>query len=252
MKLSASQPFVVSHGDAPVILEAPEHAFDAIAVLVSLSVEGVGLLSIGLVWNDGLDVLSQQTGAPMVGVIGIVGEQVARPGQMAGEHDGALDVGGLPGCQIEGQGPALFVAQGMDLGVSSAFSATDGLSRSPPFSAAGTAMRLDVGGVDGDLFRRPGQGLRQSREQVLPMAALRPAVIAIVNSRRRAVSRRAVPPPAARLENVNDAADDPPVILAPLARRVVRKMRLDRRPLLVRKPKLITHASKPPSKVSRH
>ena len=69
----------------------------------------------------------------MVGVIGLVGEQVARPGQMAGEHDGALDVSGLPGCQIEGQGPALFVAQGMDLGVSSAFSATDGLSRSPPF-----------------------------------------------------------------------------------------------------------------------
>ena len=94
-------------------------------------------------------------------------------------------------------------------------------------------MRLDVGGVDGDLFRRPGQGLRQSREQVLPMAALRPAVLAIVNRRRRAVSRRAVAPPAARLENVNDAADDPPVIHAPLVRRVVRKMRLDRRPLLV-------------------
>ena len=37
----------------------------------------------------------------------------------------------------------------------------------------------------------------------------------------------------ARLENLNYAADDPPVILAPLARRVVGKMRLDRRPLLV-------------------
>ena len=160
MKLSAV--FVVSHGDAPVILEAPEHAFDAIAVLASLSVEGVGLLSIGLVWNDGLDVLSQQTGTPTVGVIGLVGEQVARPGQMAGEHDGALDVGGLPGCQIEGQGPALFVAQGMDLGVSSAFSCDRWPEQKPPFSAAGTAMRLDVGGVDGDLFRRPGQGLRQS------------------------------------------------------------------------------------------
>jgi hypothetical protein len=35
------------------------------------------------------------------------------------------------------------------------------------FSAAGAAMRQDVGGVDGDLFRRSGQGLRQGREQVL-------------------------------------------------------------------------------------
>ena len=98
-------------------------------------------------------------------------------------------------------------------------------------------MRLDVGGIDGDLFRRPGQGLRQGREQILPVAALRPAVIAVVDRRRRAVFRRAVPPPAARLEYVNDAADDPPVILAPLARRVGGKMRLDRRPLLIRKPK---------------
>ena len=37
------------------------------------------------------------------------------------------------GRQIEGQGPAMFVTQGMDLGVSAAFGAADGLSRSPPF-----------------------------------------------------------------------------------------------------------------------
>jgi hypothetical protein len=35
------------------------------------------------------------------------------------------------------------------------------------------------------------------------------------------------------LENVKDATDDPPIILAPLTRRVVRKMRLNRRPLLI-------------------
>ena len=69
----------------------------------------------------------------MIGVIGLVGKQVTRPRQMAGEHDRALDVGGLAGGEIEGQGPALFVAQGMDLGVSAAFGAADGLSRSPPF-----------------------------------------------------------------------------------------------------------------------
>ena len=69
----------------------------------------------------------------MVGVIGLVGEQVARPRQMAGEHDGAGDVSGLTWRQIEGQGPAAFVAQGMNLGVSASFGAAYGLSRSPPF-----------------------------------------------------------------------------------------------------------------------
>ena len=50
-----------------------------------------------------------------------------------GKHDGAFDVGGLAGREIEGQGPAMFVAQGMDLGVASALCAADGLSRGPPF-----------------------------------------------------------------------------------------------------------------------
>ena len=69
----------------------------------------------------------------MIGIVGLVGKQIARPRQMAGEHDGALDVGGLAGGRIEGQGPAMFVAQGMDLGVSAALGAADGLSRIPPF-----------------------------------------------------------------------------------------------------------------------
>jgi len=91
------------------------------------------LFAVHLVGDDRLDVVAQQTGAPVVGVIGLVGEKVSRPRQMRGEHDGALDVGGLAGREIEGQGPAMFVAQGMDLGVASALCAADGLSRGPPF-----------------------------------------------------------------------------------------------------------------------
>ena len=83
------------------------------------------------------------------------------------------------------------------------------------FSAAGRTVRLDVGAVDGDLIRRPRQALRQGREQILPMPFLRPAVIAIVDGCRWAVLGRTIPPPASRLENVDDAANNPPVILAP-------------------------------------
>jgi len=69
----------------------------------------------------------------VIGIVGFVGKQVAGPRQMVGEHDRTLDVGGLAGGEIEGQWPAMFVAQGMDLGVSAALGAADGLSRSPPF-----------------------------------------------------------------------------------------------------------------------
>ena len=76
-------------------------------------------------------------------------------------------------------------------------------------------MRLDGGAVDGDVFRRPRRALRQGREQILPVPFLRPAVIAIVDGRRWTVLGRTILPPASRLENVDDAANNPPVILAP-------------------------------------
>ena len=68
------------------------------------------MFAVHLVGDDRLDVVAQRTGAPVVGVIGLVGEKLSRPRQMRGEHDGALDVGGLAGREIEGQGPAMFVA----------------------------------------------------------------------------------------------------------------------------------------------
>ena len=95
-------------------------------------------------------------------------------------------------------------------------------------------MRLDVGAVDGDLFRGPRQALRQGREQVLPVPLLRPAVIAIVNGCRRAVLGWTILPPASRLENVDDAANNPPDILAAPPRRTVRQVRLDQLPLSIR------------------
>ena len=55
------------------------------------------------------------------------------------------DDGGLAGRQVEGQGAAMLVAYGMDLGVASALCAADGLSRSPPF--APPAQRCALTGV---------------------------------------------------------------------------------------------------------
>lgn len=107
-------------------------------------------------------------------------------------------------------------------------------------------MGLDVGTVDGNLVRRARQGRRQFGKQILPDAFLRPAVIAIVDRRRGAVCRRAVPPATTRLQHVNDTTDNAPVVFAPPPRRTVRQMWFDQHPLIVRKPKLILHVPKLP------
>ena len=69
----------------------------------------------------------------MIGVIGFIGQEVTGIRQTRAQHDGALDVGGLTGGQVERQGAAMLVAYGVDFGVAASLGEADGLSRSPPF-----------------------------------------------------------------------------------------------------------------------
>ena len=110
-----------------------KHALDDIAVAITPSCEGMGLFAIDLVGDDRSDAPAFQPRPPMVGVIGLVGEEISRGGQVIGEHDRALDVGGLPWCQVEGERAAVGVTYGVDLSVTAAFGAANRLSRSPPF-----------------------------------------------------------------------------------------------------------------------
>jgi hypothetical protein len=57
-----------------------------------------------------------------------------------------------------------------------------------------------------------GIGARQRVKQQTPNAAHRPAAKAIVNRRRKPVDDWAILPPTAGLQDVDDAADDPPVV----------------------------------------
>ena len=109
---------------------------------------------------------------------------------------------------------------------------------SPPFAAACRAVRLHRRGVDEDLGRRPA-GLSERVKQVDPDALGRPADIAIVERFLRTVFRRRVDPAPARLEHMDYAADDFPVVDPGLAARVGGKMRRDLRKLRVRQPELI-------------
>ena len=125
--------FVVSGGDAAEVLEASEHALDCVAVPVAGFIKIMELLAVGLVGNDGLDAAAYEPSTPMIGIVGLVGEQVAGVGEAISQHHGARDVGDLAGREIEGEGSAAVVAQGVDLGVAPALGAADGLNRSPPF-----------------------------------------------------------------------------------------------------------------------
>jgi len=85
---------------------------------------------------------------------------------------------------------------------------------SPPFSAMGRAVRLDIGAVNRNAFGDDAAG-DHGFENIDPQPAARPAVEAVVDRRWRAIRGRAILPPAAGLEDVNDPADHPPVVDAP-------------------------------------
>lgn len=101
---------VVSSCDAPEILEAAKHALNDIASAITPSREGMRLFAIDLVRDHGSDAPAFQPSPPMVRVIGFVGEEISRGRQVLGEHDRALNVGGLPRCQVEGERAAARVA----------------------------------------------------------------------------------------------------------------------------------------------
>ena len=87
----------------------------------------MALLAVTPVGNDRLDVPALQPGSPVVGVVGFVGQEVTGIGQVTGQHNGARDIGGLTGRQVERQRSAMLIAYGVDLGVATALGAADGL-----------------------------------------------------------------------------------------------------------------------------
>jgi hypothetical protein len=106
----------------------------------------------------------------------------------------------------------------------------------PPFSAAGGAMRLDRGGVDRQrhtMLAAVGQGF----EDRPPASAFGPAIEAIVDGCIGAIVGRATSPASAALEHMNDAADDPPIVIPFGSGQVRRQVRRNACPLPVIQPK---------------
>lgn len=106
-------------------------------------------------------------------------------------------------------------------------------------------MSLDRRTIDQQLRRRAARR-RQRLEDRFPHALLGPADEAVIERLARTVDRRGIDPTAARLKNVNDAADDTAVVDPRLAARVGWKMRLKPRELLIRQPEVMVFHSRAP------
>src|SRR5438067_96138 len=77
---------------------------------------------------------------------------------------------------------------------------------------------------------------------------LGPAIEAIVDGRVRAVFTRTIAPSRTRLQHVNDAADDAPIVVPFRPRQSRRQMRFDTRPLSIIQPKQpLAHSLAPES-----
>src|SRR5215218_10129403 len=79
-------------------------------------------------------------------------------------------------------------------------------------------------------------------EDALPDTSSRPASVPVVDGLRRSIVGRHVAPPSTCLQDMEDAADHAPIVDTGLARLVVRQMRLQSRPGLIRQPEQVPHA----------
>src|ERR1700729_763208 len=114
---------------------------------------------------------------------------------------------------------------------------------SAPLFPRRRAVSLGRRAVDG--LTIAGIGAHQRVKQPTPNAAHRPAAKAIVDRRRRPVDGRAILPPTAGLQNVDDAADDPPVVGPSRSGLVLGLQRPNGSPFALRSTKIRPPSSKP-------
>ena len=116
---------VVAHGDAPPVLEAAEHDLD----LVALTVEDLVVKELRAAARHGRDAGGdaslRQAGSEAVAVVTAVGEQDRGGRQVRQKQGGADMVAALALGEEHQHGPALLVADGMQLGVQAALCAAD-------------------------------------------------------------------------------------------------------------------------------
>jgi hypothetical protein len=226
---------VVSGCDCPEILEPTETALDQVAGAIEGLIEGEKRLAIGLVGDDRGCPATVEKVPQMIGVIGFVSDQMLAGCGRGQQGRGAFDIGDLSAGEQKGIGPHLVIDQSMNFGGSATARAANGLMPLSTVCAAGGAMGSHSGAVDHAQGRRVLKGGQRGQDP-LPDAALAPAIEAIVDRRVRPIDGRQRSPSAPFAKAIENAADDPLVVLAFGAGMKHGKTRLKDRHLLIAEP----------------
>ena len=94
------------------------------------------MLAGGLWRNHRFGTAFGEPGAQAARVVGAIGEQPRGAWHDREQRPGAVEIVGIAGSQLKGEGPPLIVAQGVDLGRPAAVRAPDGMTEGPPFAPA--------------------------------------------------------------------------------------------------------------------
>ena len=122
---------IVSGRDASPVFQPSEHTLDEVALLVAVGIVGNRQLSVLASWDARLDATVAECFPEPVAVIASVGDQDVGVGQ-GGQHGrGSAVVADLAFGEQQDQGPALAVADGVQLGVQAALGASDAAGNSP-------------------------------------------------------------------------------------------------------------------------
>lgn len=124
---------VVTGCDAAEILEPAEAALDDVASLVGPPIEAMADDAVCFVGNDRPGPALGDLGAQSVAVVAFVGDERPHAGCLRENSRRSSNVGVLAGRQVQNDGAAVWIAQGMDLRRASAARTADGLRVLPPF-----------------------------------------------------------------------------------------------------------------------
>lgn len=128
---------VVSCGDGAVDLEVADHALDAISLAIDAAVPSDGVGAMGARRDYGADAAFMQRSTDGIGVVALVGEQMAGP--RLGARGYGLErraVRCLAGREVEDEGDASGITETMNFTGEPAPRAAKSLFASPPFAPA--------------------------------------------------------------------------------------------------------------------
>ncbi len=138
--------FVVAGGDGAVDFEVTDHALNAVALAVDTAVPADGGFAAGLGRNDVADTVGLELEADRIGVVALVGDQMAGPS--VGERGYGLErraVRRFAAGKVEGERSAPGITETVNLTGEPAPRAAKSLFASPPFApAAETWPRIVV------------------------------------------------------------------------------------------------------------